>query len=283
MVDVPQAWQNSLGLLKRPISWLSEQWVSSEILESISVQLFLFHPAVLEPNLHLSVCKTEHSWQLQAFLFVYVHIEKEFSFKFSDLVFGIRASLLSGLCRTRAAVLFFIAGWNGGFLLHGVCRVLFGLLRAICRRVTCSISRDTRIWLLFGLLGVGLLGVCRLKKLIKSLWKYPVSTDVGEETARGVSTSVMAVHGIVLKNHFRSVCGLQEISVHYLLRWIVRSVIAPVMPFARMIQSIVPESHFANRLDLRYVRRIGEIDLTRRSLRQKRRNRREIGSRDVVW
>lgn len=82
------------------ILWLSEQWISSEILETISVELFLFHPSVLEPNLDLSVCKTEHSGQMKTFLFVYVHIEKEFSFKFSDLVFWIRTSLFSGLCCT---------------------------------------------------------------------------------------------------------------------------------------------------------------------------------------
>lgn len=98
MDDVPQSWQ--IVFRSGHLSWLSEQWISSEILETISVQLFLFHPSVLEPNLHLSVCKTEHSWQLQTFLFVYVHIEKEFSFKFSDLVFRIRASLFSGLCCT---------------------------------------------------------------------------------------------------------------------------------------------------------------------------------------
>lgn len=103
MDDVPQSWHNRIAIVSRSgkyISWLSEQWISSEILETISVHLFLFHSSVLEPNLHLSVCKTEHSWQLQTLLFVYVHIEKEFSFKFSDLIFRIWAPLFSGLCCT---------------------------------------------------------------------------------------------------------------------------------------------------------------------------------------
>lgn len=78
------------------ISRSLEQRVGCIILQPVSVQLLLLHAAVLKPDLDLAVGEVEHPRQLQPLLLVNVHAEKEFSLKFSDLIFGIRASLLAG-------------------------------------------------------------------------------------------------------------------------------------------------------------------------------------------
>lgn len=145
--------------------------------------------------------------------------------------------------------------------------VLFGQSLSVAPRV----SGHAAVCLLFQRLRGGLVRVRRVKELVKALGKNPIPTDAREEIARRVGPPAVAVQGLVLENDIRPAAGgLEKVPVHELVRWVVRRVISPVVPFAWMIKSIIPEGHFSNRLDLRDVGRVREINLTRSILWQKR-------------
>ena len=84
---------------------LSKYGVSSEILQTVSVQFLFFHPAILEPDFDLPVSKVEHPRELESFLFVYVHVKEKLAFQFADLVLGVGTALfprpLGGHCKLK--------------------------------------------------------------------------------------------------------------------------------------------------------------------------------------
>lgn len=84
---------------------LSKQGVSSEILQTVSVQFLFLHPAILEPDFDLPVSEVEHPRELESFLFVYVHVKEKLAFQFADLVLGVGTALfpgpLGGYCKAK--------------------------------------------------------------------------------------------------------------------------------------------------------------------------------------
>lgn len=84
---------------------LSKQGISSEILQTVSVQFLFLHPAILEPDFDLPVSEVEHPRELESFLFVYVHVKEKLAFQFADLVLGVGTALfpgpLGGYCKAK--------------------------------------------------------------------------------------------------------------------------------------------------------------------------------------
>ena len=66
------------------------------IFVSVFVHLFHFHPPVLEPNLHLSLCEVQDPRNLIAAIACQVHVKKELLFQLKGLVLCIRTALLPG-------------------------------------------------------------------------------------------------------------------------------------------------------------------------------------------
>lgn len=79
---------------------LLQHRVRGIILKTVSVQFLLFHPPVLKPDFNLAVGEIEHPRKLKTFLLVDVNTEKELPLQFSDLVFGVWTSLLTGSLST---------------------------------------------------------------------------------------------------------------------------------------------------------------------------------------